>query len=255
MTLNLPSPDLVYSRENEAQARASLEREDIRNLKRGDLDTLTADVATGGKWIAAGGTADAITATYFPAVTVLTDGMLLSFRALGANTIAAPTFAPSGLTARTIVKAGGQALVVGDIPRAAYECLLRYNLANTRWEYLNPYEYAEGTFVPTDGSGASLVFTGVSGRYTRKGRSVEIEIVLTYPSTVNGNNAVIASLPYANNATVYTWVCCRDNASTTVRAVTNTGASTLSLANSAGTPITNAQMSLAPLIASFSYTI
>lgn len=33
MSLNLPAPDLIYSRANEAQARAILEREDLLNLK------------------------------------------------------------------------------------------------------------------------------------------------------------------------------------------------------------------------------
>lgn len=89
-------------------------------------------------WAAAAGSVDAITATYAPAITALTDGLLLTFRATGANTLATPNFSPNGLTARTIVKAGGQALIAGDIPRANYECLVRYNLANTRWELIDP---------------------------------------------------------------------------------------------------------------------
>ena len=107
-----------------------------------DADTIDAALAyAGGRWIAAGGTVDAITATYPPpTVTTLTDGMVLAFRASGANTVANPTFAPNGLTARTIVKAGGQALLIGDIPRANYEVLLRYMAASTRWEYLNPLD-------------------------------------------------------------------------------------------------------------------
>lgn len=90
------------------------------------------------RWIAGAGTVDIITAAYSPALTALTDGMLVAFRALGANTSTTPTFSPNGLTARTIVKCGGQALLAGDIPRANYECFLRYNLLNTRWELLNP---------------------------------------------------------------------------------------------------------------------
>src|SRR4051812_32641487 len=58
-------------------------------------------------WIAGGGTADAITATYSPAVTALTDGMLLSFRATAANATTTPTFAPNAMTAHTITKLGG----------------------------------------------------------------------------------------------------------------------------------------------------
>lgn len=87
-------------------------------------------------WVAAGGTANAITATFSPAITLI-DGQLAFIRALLANTTTTPTFAPNGLTARTIVKNGGTALSVGDI-QPLTEMILRYNLANTRWEFLNP---------------------------------------------------------------------------------------------------------------------
>jgi len=89
-------------------------------------------------WIAAGGTADAITATYSPAVVALSDGLMVAFRASAANTTTTPTFAPSGLTAHTITKNGGSALLAGDISAALDETLVRYNLSNTRWELLNP---------------------------------------------------------------------------------------------------------------------
>lgn len=105
----------------------------------------------------AGGTANAITATYAPANPILYDGLLLSFRASGVNTITNPTFSPDGLTARTITKNGGAALVTGNIPGNLAECIVRYNLANTRWELLNP---ASGGFVVT-----KQTFTS-SGTYT-----------------------------------------------------------------------------------------
>ncbi len=89
-------------------------------------------------FVAAGGTAQAITATYSPAIGTLVDGMELCARASAANTAAAPTFAPNGLTAHPITKLGGVALVAGDIYGAGHELRLRYNLANTRWELLNP---------------------------------------------------------------------------------------------------------------------
>lgn len=82
-------------------------------------------------WVAAGGTVDAITATYSPAITALVDGQECCVRTSGTNTSTTPTFAPNGLTARTIVKNGGSPLVAGDIPT---EAMLRYDLANTRWE-------------------------------------------------------------------------------------------------------------------------
>jgi hypothetical protein len=89
-------------------------------------------------WVDGGGTADAITATYSPAITTLVDGQLCFVRATAANATTTPTFAPNGLTARTIVKTGGQALVAGDIAGDGHELILRYDLTNTRWELLNP---------------------------------------------------------------------------------------------------------------------
>lgn len=89
-------------------------------------------------WAAAGGTANAITATYSPSITSLSDGQLCFVRAGAANTTATPTFSPSGLTARTIVKEGGNALIAGDIAGAGHELILRYLAASARWELLNP---------------------------------------------------------------------------------------------------------------------
>lgn len=83
------------------------------------------------------GTVDAITATFSPAIT-LADKILVSLYCSGANATTTPTFAPNGLTARTITKQGGQALAAGDISGAGFIALLQYDLANTRWELLNP---------------------------------------------------------------------------------------------------------------------
>mgnify|MGYP001161875506 FL=1 len=85
----------------------------------------------------AAGTVDAITANFTPDLT-LSDMMLCAIVASGANVTTTPSFAPDGLTAHTIVKKGGSALVAGDIPGALAVCVLEYNLANTRWELLNP---------------------------------------------------------------------------------------------------------------------
>lgn len=62
----------------------------------------------------AGGSANAITATYSPVVTTLTDQMTLSFKASQANTAAA-TFSPNGLAAKPIVGVAHAALRGGEI--------------------------------------------------------------------------------------------------------------------------------------------
>lgn len=87
--------------------------------------------------VAAAGTVDAITANYTPDIS-LSDLTVVGFVATGKNTVTNPSFTPDGLTTRTITKVGGGALAVGDIPAAGFVALVEYNLANTRWELLNP---------------------------------------------------------------------------------------------------------------------
>jgi hypothetical protein len=89
-------------------------------------------------WATASDSSDAYTASYAPANAALYDGLLLCFRAASANVTTTPSFAPDGLPAKPITKLGGQTLLPNDIPGALAECVLRYNLANTRWELLNP---------------------------------------------------------------------------------------------------------------------
>lgn len=149
-------------------------------------------------WIAGGGTADAITAAYSPAVTALTDGMILSFRATAANATTTPTFSPNGLTARTIVKNGGAALSVSDIGGALGEYFLRYNLANTRWELLNPAVLAN-TWVPSIGGTAT--YTTQVGTYVKQGRAVHIRMTLTINAIGTGSPLAITGLPFPPNAT------------------------------------------------------
>lgn len=97
----------------------------------------------------AGGTVDAITADYTPNIT-LSDLQICAIRSAGANTVTNPTFAPDGLTARTIVKNGGSALVAGDIGADGTVHFLQYDLTNTRWELLNPAAPAGKTVGTTD---------------------------------------------------------------------------------------------------------
>lgn len=92
------------------------------------------------QWAIATGGVNAILAAYPSPNTVLTDGLLLAFRALGVNTINNPTFGPDTLPAATIKTRGGQALQTStpDIPGVNAEMLVRYNLALSYWELLNP---------------------------------------------------------------------------------------------------------------------
>lgn len=128
-------------------------------------------------WVAAGGTADAITAAYAIPVTALVDGQVCFVRAANANATTTPTFSPSGLTARTIVKNGGQALAAGDIFGTGHELVLRYYLASTRWELLNPT--VKSSVAVTN---AAQTFTGgqrtAASALTSSSSSIAIDLAL-----------------------------------------------------------------------------
>lgn len=109
---------------------------------------------------AGGGTVDAITATYSPAIS-LTNGTTVFCRATGANTVTNPTFAPNSLTAKTIVKESNKALNIGDIGGASHEMLLRYNSTNDNWVLLNPLPRRTITPVSTTDSAVATGTTTI----------------------------------------------------------------------------------------------
>ena len=57
-------------------------------------------------------------------------------------------------------------------------------------------DYEEGTWTPTDASGAGLSFSAATGTYTKIGRIVFYGLAVTYPVTVDGSNSKIGSLPF-----------------------------------------------------------
>src|SRR5690606_9880081 len=63
-------------------------------------------------WAVAGGTADALTASYSPNTSAPVDGQLYYVRASSANATTTPTFSPDGETAQVITKYGAEALAV-----------------------------------------------------------------------------------------------------------------------------------------------
>lgn len=89
-----------------------------------------------------GGTADAITATFSPAIAALPTApgtISVIVRAGAANATTTPTFAPDGLTAKTIVKGNNLALAAGDIAGAGHWLEMNFDSALGKWVLLNPY--------------------------------------------------------------------------------------------------------------------
>lgn len=184
--------------------------------------------------VAAAGSADAITATYSPALT-LADLTLCAFMATAANATTTPTFAPNGLTAHTITKKGGQALAAGDIPGQYAVCLLEYNSAHTRWELLNPANTSakcvlgsgslRGVAMPNAttavaglysglpyGTGGTML-SGSAGNYT------VVEQILPYGGTLS--NLYVRSGP--TYTTAYTWKVYVNGSATALTITTGTG--------------------------------
>lgn len=98
------------------------------------------DAAKGSSlYIAVGeGTSDAITATFDPAITELTNGLIVFVRALASNSTTTPTFNPDGLGAATITKGTYQPLAVGDIAGNGYWMILQYDSTQGKWVLQNP---------------------------------------------------------------------------------------------------------------------
>lgn len=153
---------------------------------------------------AAGGTADAITGSYTPGITALTNGMTLYVRAASANATTTPTFTPNSgtIAAKTIVKGNGQALVAGDIAGGGHWIELQYDSTLDKWVLLNPTNS-----INAFGSGQTwqnmLGSRAASTTYTNStGKPIIVAVSGTATSSNGGFNNLINSTIYGNNWTV-----------------------------------------------------
>jgi hypothetical protein len=78
-----------------------------------------------------------MTAAFSPAVT-LTNGLIVVVRAVGANTVVAPTLNANGAGGVAIVKDNNAALRIGDISGAAHWMVLVYSSTLTKYILVNP---------------------------------------------------------------------------------------------------------------------
>jgi hypothetical protein len=60
-------------------------------------------------------------------------------------------------------------------------------------------DYEEGTWTPTDGSGAGLTFTNIQAFYTKVGRMVTLNASFTFPSTASSAGIGISGAPFTYN--------------------------------------------------------
>lgn len=106
---------------------------------------------------------------------------------------------------------------------------------------------ASGTWTPADNSGASLAITVSDARYVKHDSLVIASAVITYPATVDTNQASISGLPFAvngNNSSRQGYVS-YSNGAIELKIVPNGSASTAAFYTTGGGTVTNAQMSSA----------
>lgn len=114
--------------------------------------------------------------------------------------------------------------------------------------------YDEGTWTPTDGSGAGLSLSVASAIYRRVGTLVFVQIYVTYPTTANGSTAQIDGLPFtAEVGQNYSYLTGRNNTGTALVAQINANAKTMNFFNPLDVAQTNANLSGKFLILSGTY--
>jgi len=107
-------------------------------------------------------------------------------------------------------------------------------------------DYEEGTWTPTDASGAGLTFTDVSGNYTKIGRMVFAQFALRYPSTANASNSLIGGMPFApatGDSARQGFVSYTDESTLALILPEGGPATTAAPRNSGGAQLTNATLS------------
>lgn len=143
-----------------------------------------------------GGTVDAITATFSPALS-LADKIMCAVVSTGANVSTTPTLAPDGGTARTIKTRGAQAMQPGDIGAAGMVAFFEYHASGTYWELINPIGASKGanTFTGTQTmSGAAVneaaTVTVASATSTAIGAAASNNVDISGTTTITSFDSV-----------------------------------------------------------------
>lgn len=119
-------------------------------------------------------------------------------------------------------------------------------------QLLNWYE--EGTWTPTDASGASLSLTVTgSATYIRVGKLVTVQALITYPTTSSGLNATIGGLPFAASSITYAQSYVFTNSGLTFNAYLNASASQFDFRTNVNANISNLNLSTKFVLITFTY--
>lgn len=86
----------------------------------------------------AGGTNDALTASFTPVIGALKNGMMVHVRAADSNKTRTPTFRVDETQAKAVVKGNNLSLAEGDIAGAGHWLEMQYDEALDKWVLQNP---------------------------------------------------------------------------------------------------------------------
>jgi len=106
-------------------------------------------------------------------------------------------------------------------------------------------DYEEGSWTPTDVSGAGLSFSTTSAQYVKIGQLVYVQGYLTFPVTSSTATVIIGGLPFAlNGNNHYAYGPCRVQVPNIIAAVQfNSGGTSFYIYSNGSTPYLNNQLS------------
>jgi hypothetical protein len=133
---------------------------------------------------------DTITANLNPAITSYTSGLFVSFIVANTNATTTPTLALNGLSAKTIVRPGGQPLAVGDLVTTK---LAHLQYDGTNFVLLSP---ATGTYPALIPTGSTVPANGV---YLPAANTVGIASNTTLRASVNSTGSWTFAAPSSGN--------------------------------------------------------
>jgi hypothetical protein len=118
-------------------------------------------------------------------------------------------------------------------------------------------DYEEGTWTPTDGSGAGLTITVQNARYTKIGRMVYVIAYIIYPATANATAAALSGLPFAVQTSQYSPFAATSGSGTAISIQANTASSNMTIVTPANfnVAIPNATLSGAGILFSGQYNV
>ena len=116
--------------------------------------------------------------------------------------------------------------------------------------------YEEGTWTPTDQSGAGLSFTVTNSKYTRIGNVIHAYVYLTFPTTASTAIVKIGGLPFTVGSNVLSPSVISTNVGTIAALRTIPATTNMYLINpAANTDYTNSNMSTKFVVATLTYFI